>query len=219
VKLSQDSSSPEQALDRARTVKTTYALRGSDFGRLDRQGVPPPVLDHLQQSFVNDVDLMTRYWAQGEWLGGCDACYPQPLDLATLEAGGNGMAPYTGFRYYSFARPPGVPEWVPATPGTFRTPMLTVPEVAEMARRGMPEQELVDRVYHSNLDGLIGTGGWKGVSTHMEAGLKGSQLAALSREGVTDPVLDALQAKFLAQWVEFARLRYQSLGKGSSVQH
>lgn len=216
VKVSRSSGSAEQALTRVRGIRTSYALRGSDFAKLERHGVPAPVLDHLQQSFVNDVDLLTRYWVLGETLGGCDACYPQPVDLATLDGGGNGMAPEAGLGMrYDFARPPGVPLWVPASPNTFRATPLTVAEVGELAGRGVPEQELVQRIEQSYLDGLIATGGIKNISTHLEAGLKGSELAALSRQGVSDAVLDALQAKFLAQWIEFARIRYQNLGKGS----
>lgn len=216
VQVSQGS--PEQAMQRLRSGKTTYALRGSDFGKLERLGVPAAALDHLQQSFVNDVDLLTRYWVLGEWLGGCDACYPQPVDLANLEAGGSGMALHDGLgRAYDFARPPGVPSWVPAYDNSFRAPQLTVSQVGQMARDGMPTEELVLRIQTSYLDGLIATGGFKGISSHYEAGLKGSELAALAREGVPDPVLDALQAKFLAQWVEFARMRYQHMGKGSPL--
>ena len=83
---------PEQVINRIGSSKTTYALRGSDFGKLADQGVPPKVLDYLQQAFLNDVDLLTRYWVLGESLGGCVSCYPQPVDLASLAGGGNGMA-------------------------------------------------------------------------------------------------------------------------------
>jgi hypothetical protein len=48
-------------------------------------------------------------------------------------------------------------------------------------------------------------------------GLSGSELAALHHEGVPDPVLDALQEQYLAQFVEFQRLRYQNWGKGPSM--
>jgi hypothetical protein len=83
---------PEQVINRIGSSKTTYALRGSDFAKLADTGVPSKVLDYLQQTFVNDVDLLTRYWVLGESLGGCVSCYPQPLDLANLASGGNGMA-------------------------------------------------------------------------------------------------------------------------------
>jgi hypothetical protein len=48
VQMSQ--SNPEQAISRSAASKTTYALRGSDFGKLADAGVPPQVLDHLQQA-------------------------------------------------------------------------------------------------------------------------------------------------------------------------
>ncbi|HEV8646403.1 MAG TPA: hypothetical protein VGR01_12640, partial [Burkholderiales bacterium] len=66
---------PERVVNRIRTARTTYALRGSDFGKLADAGVQPKVLDHLQQSFYDDVDLLTRYWVLGESPGGCTSCY------------------------------------------------------------------------------------------------------------------------------------------------
>ncbi len=124
---------------RVRGSKTSYGLRGADFARLAQRGVAAPVLDELQQSFVNSIDMLTRFSALGESYGGCNWCYPHPLDLANLDSGGNGMA----------------------------------------------------------------------------AGLKGSQLAALSQQGVPDEALNALQEKFLAEYIEFARQRYQNYGKGA----
>src|SRR5690349_2182731 len=82
---------PAQAIERAKSTRTTYALKGSDFGKLADAGVPDEVLDYLQQSWYDDVDILTRYWVLGEGLGNCNRCYPQPLDLDSLAAGGNGM--------------------------------------------------------------------------------------------------------------------------------
>jgi hypothetical protein len=42
----------------------------------------------------------------------------------------------------------------------------------------------------------------------------GSELAQLSEQGVGYGALDALQGKFLAQFIETERLRYMNLGKG-----
>src|SRR5882724_10433289 len=92
---------PERVIDRLTSSKTTYALRGSDFGKLADAGVPPKVLDALQQTFANDVDLLTRYWVLGESLGGCASCYPQPVDLSDLAGGGNGMADARDVARYS----------------------------------------------------------------------------------------------------------------------
>ena len=81
VAMSKQNRAPEQVIDKIRTSKTAYALKGSDFGKLQDAGVRAPVLDMLQQTFVDDVDLLTRYWVTGESLGGCKSCYPQEVDL------------------------------------------------------------------------------------------------------------------------------------------
>lgn len=207
--------SPDRALNRLRTSKTTYALRGSDFGKLADLGVPPPVLDQLQQSFANDVDLLTRYWVLGESLGGCSSCYPQPVDLNALEAGGNGMADNAGLvRSSTFGRPQGLPEWVTAVPGS--GPSITVAEVSRMVKEGVAAGELAERIRGSRLRDVIATEGLSTISTHYIAGLSGSELARLHEDGAADPVLDALQEKFLAEFIEFNRMRYQGMGKGSN---
>ena len=46
------------------------------------------------------------------------------------------------------------------------------------------------------------------------AGLNGSELARLHGEGASYAVLDALQAQFLAQFIDAERMRYQNWGKG-----
>lgn len=214
VELSQ-ADSPDRAIDRLRTSRTTYALRGSDFGKLAELGVPPPVLDQLQQSFANDVDLLTRYWVLGESLGGCGSCYPQPVDLDALKAGGNGMADTTDLaRKSTFGRPQGLPEWVTAIPGGGGS--ISVADVSRMVKEGVPSDELARKIRSSRLRDVIATQGLSTISTHYVAGLSGSELGRLHEDGAADPVLDALQEKFLAEFIEFNRMRYQSWGKGSN---
>src|SRR5258708_790579 len=124
---------PEQVINRIGSSHTTYALRGSDFGRLADAGVPPKVLDYLQQAFVNDVDLLTRYWVLGESLGGCASCYPQPLDLTTLASGGNGMADASNVRRSTtFAKPAGLPHRVTPIPRPANPPSLTPPAASNL---------------------------------------------------------------------------------------
>ena len=215
VTASKDSR-PEQVIDRIGHSKTTYALRGSDFGKLADAGVAAPVLDYLQQAFVDDVDLLTRYWVLGESLGGCTSCYPQPVDLASLANGGNGMADARNLgRVTSFSKPQGLPDWVSAFPGSVSAPALTVSEIEQLVKQGTPGAELAARIDASRLHDIIGTRGITQISTHHVAGLSGSELAQLHREGASDQVLDALQRKFLAEYIDFARIRYESLGKGS----
>lgn len=216
VSLSKNGSAPDRIVSRLRESRTTYALRGSDFAKLAQMGVVDPVLDELQQSFVNDVDRLTRYWVLGESLGACTACYPQPLDLSSLQAGGNGMADasYLG-AYYSFARPPGVPEWVPAYPGRPLGRMIWIDEIEKSIAQGVPADQIVATIRGSRLRHVVASSGGAGrVSTHFTVALSGSELAALSRQGAADPVVDALQEKFLAEFIEFSRLRHQHEGKG-----
>jgi hypothetical protein len=208
---------PERVVNRIRTARTTYALRGSDFGKLADAGVQPKVLDHLQQSFYDDVDLLTRYWVLGESPGGCTSCYPLPVDLSTLAQDGNGMAdPGDISNYATFSRPQGLPDWITAVPGKVTAPGITVDQVAQMVRDGRPANDVVAEIDNSRIHDFIDTsGGISNISTHFTVGLKGSELARLHADGVPDPVLDALQKKALAEFIEFHRLRYQSWGKGS----
>jgi hypothetical protein len=71
VAMSKSGTAPELVIDRMRTTRTAYAPHGSDFGKLADLGVKPPVLDAIQVRFVNDVELLTRYFVLGESLGGC----------------------------------------------------------------------------------------------------------------------------------------------------
>jgi hypothetical protein len=207
-------SQPQAGLDVALRTKTTYALRGSDFGKLAAAGCPAPVLDTLQQKFYDDTDLLTRYWVLGESLGGCDRCYPQPVDLSTL-GGGSGMADASGIsRISDFSRPAGLPDWVTAWPGPANGPAITADAAAQMIRQGRSSDEVVAEIGRSRAHDYIEDRGITTVETHFKAGLHGSKLAALAADGIPDPVLDALQRKYLAEFIEFNRVRYQSWGKG-----
>ena len=92
VEMSKQKRTADPIIAKMRSSQTAYALRGSDFGKLREAGVPPAVLDYMQQSFVDDVDLLTRYWVTGESLGGCQRCYPQEVDLSGLATRGAGEA-------------------------------------------------------------------------------------------------------------------------------
>ncbi len=219
VKLSKADTSPELVIAKMRSTRSVYAARGSDFGTLADLGVKPPVLDSIQVRFVNDVELLTRYYALGESLGGCIYCFPQPLDLANLGKGGNGMSPDLPTGNYTYGgRPPGIPAWIPASPDLAfdRAPGITVDEIARRAKEGVPATELANEVRGSRIEGLIAQGGTN-VGTMSSVGLHGSELAALHRQGVPDAVVDAIQEQYLAQFVEYQRLRYQNWGKGPSL--
>jgi hypothetical protein len=215
VKLSESKASPAQVVQRIRDSGTTYALRGSDFAKLKAHGVPDPVLDYLQQSFVNDLDLQTRYWVTGEAsLGACSWCFPQPVDVDKLESG-YGVVPATPPGRYQAGRPMGVPDWVPYPQAPPSGALVSVSDIEQMSKDGVPEAQIIERINHSPLKNVIGVGGTFTIRTQPVAGLSGSQLALLHEEGVAYPVLDALQARFLAQFIEAERLRYQNIGQGS----
>jgi len=191
-----------------KSSKTTYALRGSDFGRLREAGVADEVLDHVQQQFIDDVDLLTRYWVLGESVGGCVRCVPLEVDLRDMSA--PRTVPTSTAMWPN--RPQGMPSWY--RPYSPRRSALSLAQIEEMANGGMTEEEMVARVRASRLESVVGVGGFGTIRTHPVAGVSGSQLADLRAAGVPDAVIDEVQALFLAQFVEIQRLRYQNLGKG-----
>jgi len=213
VSQSRSGAPPEQMIQRIQDSATTYALRGSDFAKLKAAGVPDPVLDYLQQSFVDHIDLLTRYWVLGGNLGGCDFCYPQPVDLETMQSGYAHVSATPPTRYI-LSRPPGTPDWVPYPPSHVGGTPLSVDEIVVMAHSAMTQGELVERVRGARLAHVVGVGGTGAVRTHPVAGLGGAELAGLEQRGVPASALDALQGQFLAQFIETERLRYQSRGKG-----
>ena len=212
INLCKSGAPSEQVIDRIKASGTTYALRGSDFGKLKALGCADPVLDSLQQSFVDDLDLQTRYWVLGESLGGCSFCYPQPVDLDRMQSGYASVNVTPPGRYQP-SKPPGTPDWVPP-PGSGNTgTALSVDQIVEMVKSGVPEAEIVQRIRSSRLTHVIGVGGLTTIRTRPVSGLLGAELARLRDQKVPDSVLDALQAQFLASFIEAERMRYQNLGK------
>jgi hypothetical protein len=213
VQLSKSGTSPQLIVQRVRESGTTYALRGSDFAKLKADGVPDPVLDYLQQSFVDDLDLYTRYWVTGEGLGSCSFCYPQPVDVDKLESG-YGVVAAEPPGTYRPDRPMGVPSWVPYPPNPASVEPISVSDIGKMAKDGVPEAQIIERINHSRLTHVIGVGGTFTIRTQPVAGLSGSELGQLHDQGVGYAALDALQGQFLAQFIEAERLRYLNIGKG-----
>ena len=201
VELCKSNTPPPLIIQRIRDSRTTYALRGSDFPKLKADGVLDPVLDYLQQSFVDDLALQTRYWITGEIsLGGCSWCYPQPVDVDKLESGYDVVAA-TPPRRYQTERPMGTPDWVPFPQHPPSGASISVSDVEQMSRDRVPDAEIIERINHSPLTGVIGVDGTSVVRTQSVAGLSGSMLALLHDQGVAYSVLDALQAQFLAQFM------------------
>jgi hypothetical protein len=209
VNRSQQGQSADQIVGAVRSSKTTFALRGSDFGRLKEAKVSDRVLDYLQLSFMDDVDLLTRYWVLGESVGGCVRCVPQQVDLTSMS---DPRQSPTSTSYYGYG-PQGMPDWY--RPYSASTKTVSLDSIVQMAKQGVPEQELVAMVRNGRLEPIIGAESvTSGIRTHPVPSLTGSELARLREQGVPDRVLDEIQTTFLGQFVELARLRYQNLGKG-----
>jgi hypothetical protein len=213
VTLSKSAASPEEVIRRIRDSGTTYALRGSDFAKLKADGVPDPVLDFLQQSLVNDLDFLTRYWVLGGGLGACKFCYPQPVDVDKLESG-FGVVPATPPGQYQTDKPTGAPDWLPPLLSPPTGAPVSISDVVKMVKDGVPEAQIVERIGTSRLEGVFGGSGVFTITTHPVAGLPGSELAHLYDQGVGYPILDALQTRFLSQFIWNQRMRYLNWGKG-----
>jgi hypothetical protein len=117
-------------------------------------------------------------------------------------------------RLIDYARPPGLPAWTTAYPGPSNGPAITADEVTQLVKQGKSPEEVIAQIEGSRARDFIEDRGITTVDTHFKAGLKGSKLAAMAADGVPDPVLDAVQRKYLAEFIEFHRIRYQSWGKG-----
>lgn len=196
--------SSEQIIGAMNSSKTIYAMRGSDFAKLAERGFPDPVLDELQQRFFSQVEFLTRLWYSHGPTGGPSSTFPQPLDLANLDRGGNGMAPTTNVgRVTHGTRPQGVPEWVPPFPAV-NGPVISASSVVEMTNSGKPAQEIAEAVLKSRID-TIYAGRPNTVALTRTAALTGSMFARFAEQGVTFEVLDALQATNIAQHVEWSR--------------
>ena len=148
VALSKSGAESSLVIQRIRDSRTTYALRGSDFSKLKAIGVPDPVLDYLQQSFVDNLDLYTRYWVTGAGLGGCSFCYPQPVDVDTLESG-YGEVPATPPGQYLPDKPQGTPAWVPYPPKVPSAEQISVSDIERMAKNGVSDAQIIERINHS----------------------------------------------------------------------
>lgn len=215
VESAQEGASSDQLITEIRTARTTYALRGSDFAKLAERGVPDPVLDELQQRFFADVQFQTRRWFSRGRTGGPASQFPQPLDLASLDQGGNGMAATDAVGLVTHGtRPQGVPEWVPPYP-PLRGPTISADAVVDMTNSGKPTEEIVATVLGSRVD-ILYADSPSYSSRFRTAALTGSQFARFAEQGVAPEVLDALQAVYISQHVERSR-NTGSRGTGGSA--
>jgi len=211
VVRSQRGDSPASILNALRVSRTSFALRGSDFARLRAAGVSDAVLDHLQQGFLDDVTLIIRRGMAA--YGRCGPCYPQQVDLGSLETNGSVVqtSPDTSLRT---DRPVGLPEWCRSTAGFNPRSAITIEELRVLHRTGQTEEALLQQLATRPLSGVIGIGLRSGLHSTLAAGVSGSTFADLHKEGLPDSVLDALQANYLAVFVDHLARRTGGAGLG-----
>ncbi|MGH8632380.1 MAG: hypothetical protein ACREU7_16650 [Burkholderiales bacterium] len=76
VEMSREGVPAEDIIQQLKDTRAVYALSGSQLAKLHDQGVPEPVLDHLQQAYINSVRWQERMYYQDRfWMGGCVGCY------------------------------------------------------------------------------------------------------------------------------------------------
>jgi hypothetical protein len=76
VQMSQEGVPADEIIRELEETRAVYPLSGSQLARLHEQGVPEPVLDHLQQAYINSVRWQERMFYQDRyWMGGCYGCY------------------------------------------------------------------------------------------------------------------------------------------------
>jgi hypothetical protein len=191
--------------------RTSFALRGSDFGRLADAGVAPAVLDQLQQDFMTDVGWIVRRWANGAEGSWCPRCYPWEVDLAALPDT-TGIRQTAAPRSMAFGRAQGLPSWYRPVRGSLT--YLGIEDIRQMLAAGKPADDVREALSRARLKGVIGVTGLKTLGTIVHAGLTGATLAQLHKEGVPDALLDEIQLRYLAEVVENLRLRNVGEGRG-----
>ncbi len=204
VTLAESGASSEIIVGQVNSSRTVYALRGSDFAKLAERGVPDDVLDTLQNDFFSSVENLTSRWFRTQASGGPVQIYPQPLDLDSLDRGGDGMAPNDDVGKVTHGtRPPGVPVWVPPFPAD-TTEYISPVTVLEWTKSGMSEAEMVDKIMNSRVRPVYAAKA--GGSRARTGAITGSMYAGLAKQGVPLEALDALQAIYIADHVEAVRI-------------
>ncbi|WP_269533471.1 hypothetical protein [Chitinimonas sp. BJYL2] len=76
LRMSKEGVTPDALIAKMRETRSTYRLTASDIIRLNKQGLPEPVLDYMQQTQIDDVrkderlntwETRPRYGFWGWW--------------------------------------------------------------------------------------------------------------------------------------------------------
>ncbi len=79
IEMSEAGVPPDQIIRRMRDSGTTYRLKASQLADLEKEGVPGPVINYMQRTYLDAVrrDQQYRDWdlwvmdRDGYWYGGC----------------------------------------------------------------------------------------------------------------------------------------------------
>ena len=76
VEMSRSGMAPEAIIAELRETRTVHALSGTRIAKLHEDGVPEPVLDYLQQAYIDHVRWQERSRLDDRyWHGPCVGCY------------------------------------------------------------------------------------------------------------------------------------------------
>ena len=76
VQMSKDGVPADEIIKELRETRAVYPLSGAQLAKLHEQGVADPVLDYLQQAYVDAIRWQERnYYENRFWGYGCIGCY------------------------------------------------------------------------------------------------------------------------------------------------
>lgn len=82
VEMSKAGTAPEEIIRELQETRAVYPLTGSQIARLHEQGVPDPVLDYMQNAYMDRVRWESRMNSDGPFWWNCFYCYHRPMIIA-----------------------------------------------------------------------------------------------------------------------------------------
>ena len=82
VEMSKAGKPPEEIVRELQETRAVYPLTGSQLASLHEEGVPDPVLDYMQNAYVDRVRWESRMAYDGPFGWNCFYCYHRPMIVA-----------------------------------------------------------------------------------------------------------------------------------------
>jgi hypothetical protein len=82
VEMSKSGKAAEEIIQELRETRAVYRLSGSQIARLHEQGVPDPVLDYMQDAYMDRVRWESRTMYDSPFWWNCFYCYHRPMIIA-----------------------------------------------------------------------------------------------------------------------------------------